>query len=51
MENTNTALGTIEYHITVYGPQQNYDHNNSNNDHMVASDLSSAGAPMSKGVC
>ena len=31
MENTNTVMGTMEHYITVFGPQQHYNHHNSNN--------------------
>ena len=55
MRNTNIVMGTMEHHITVFGPQQHYDHHNSNDillDKLnpAASALLSAWAPTSKGV-
>ena len=55
MENTNTVMGTMEHHTTVFGPQQHYDHHNSNNillgQPQPGSKCSSeCWAPTSKGV-
>ena len=55
MKNTNTVMGTMEHHINVFGPQQHYDHHNSNdilldNLNPAASALLSAWAPSGKGV-
>ena len=30
MKKTNTVMATMEHHINVFGPQQHYDHHNSN---------------------
>ena len=56
MENTNTVMGTVEHHITVFGPQQHYiitttpTTSHPDNLNLVVSALLSAWVPMSKVV-
>ena len=58
MENANTVMGTMEHHITVFGPQQHYiitttpttSHPDPDNLNLVVSPLLSAWVPMSKVV-
>ena len=56
MENTNTVMGTMEHHITVFGPQQHYiitttpTTSHPNNLNLVVSALLSAWVPTSKVV-
>ena len=51
MKNTNTVMGTMEHQINVFGPQQHYDHHNSNyilldNLNLAASAFLSAWVPL-----
>ena len=49
MKNTNTVMGTMEQQINVFGPQQRYDHHNSND--ILLDDLNPvASAPLSAWV-
>ena len=56
MENTNTVMGTMEHHITVFGPQQHYiitttpTTSRPDNLNLVVSALLSAWVPTSKVV-
>ena len=56
MENTNTVMGTLEHHITVFGPQQHYiitttpTTSHPDNLNLVVSALLSAWVPTSKVV-
>ena len=56
MENTNTVMGTMEHHITVFGPQRHYiitttpTTSHPDNLNLVVSALLSAWVPMSKVV-
>ena len=57
MENTNTVMGTMEHHITAFGPQQNYiitttpTTSHPDNLNLVVSPLLNAWVPTSKVVC